>query len=147
VEINGKPVKFRSTCVKKYFRNDTKDVPVVQEKESLIDSGLIPKVASDYPRENYKSTVIETVCTRENNIQPPERVHARPTRSCNKVYLIDNNDSDNCDEKFVQDSESSNNNNLDAQFFNDNDVHSLHSMTFVSNKEQADYELSLNLQR
>ncbi|VCU40782.1 Bgt-50623 [Blumeria graminis f. sp. tritici] len=147
VEINGKLVEFRSTCVKKYLRNNTQDVPVVQEKESLIKSGPIPKIASDYPHENDKSTVIETVCTKDKDIQPPERVNTRPKRCCNKVYLIDNNNSDNCDEKFVQDSESSNNNSLDVQFFNDNHVHSLHSMTFVSNKEQADHELSLSLRR
>ncbi|VCU40274.1 Bgt-50359 [Blumeria graminis f. sp. tritici] len=147
VEINGKLVKFRSTCIKKYLRNDTQDVSVVQEKESLIESGPILNIASDYPHQNDKSTVIETVCTKDKDIQPPGRVHTRPKRSCNKVYLIDNNNSDNCDEKFVQDGEISNNDSLDAQFFNDNHVHSLHSMTFVSNKEQADRELSLNLRR
>ena len=33
---------------------------IVQEKEFLIEIGPIPKIASDYPHKNDKSTVIET---------------------------------------------------------------------------------------
>ncbi|RKF56341.1 integrase and RNaseH domain-containing protein, partial [Golovinomyces cichoracearum] len=84
---------------------------------------------------------------KDKDLQPLKRGRGRPKGSRNKVHLIDNYDPDNFEGQFVQGNKSENNNNFDTQILNDNDITSLHSMTFVSHKEQADRQLSLKLRR
>ncbi|RKF56342.1 hypothetical protein GcM3_196052, partial [Golovinomyces cichoracearum] len=91
----GRPVKFRSTCVKRYYRNNTQEAPVILERESLDESDPISGDVPNNPVTDDENTMTRPYLKNNKGLQPLKRGRGRPKGSRNKVHLIDNDDPDN----------------------------------------------------
>jgi hypothetical protein len=136
VEINNRPVNFRSTCVREYKRDaedEDEDSPGNDDENDDVIDGVID---DEIPDEAIDGDTIV--------VQPPKRGRGRPKGSRNRVHFTDDEEFEHL-EQYVGDIAFED--DFDSHFMDDDDVAYLAATVFLSAKEEADRELSLKLRR